>query len=136
ERYGSEPPAEGRLYLALVEAAPKTKKEPYRVRVGKKLYTLPPEGLDWAFPFSLRDSTNAKELESVVGILRRGDVVWVSNTHRSRLRRFSDWTYDKKNEVQWLAAYDGKKPPGLVQVQLEQTPRVQGLVFSYDHRTG
>jgi penicillin-binding protein 1A len=136
ERYGSDPPAEGRFYLGLVEAVPKAKKEPYRVRVGKKLYLLPPEGMDWAFPFSLRDSTNAKELDTVMGVLRRGDVVWVSNMHRSRLRRFSDWTYDKKNEVQWLASYDGKKPPALVQVQLEQTPRVQGLVFSYDHQTG
>jgi penicillin-binding protein 1A len=136
ERYGSDPPAEGRFYLGLVEAVPKTKNDPARVRVGKKLYYLPPEGMSWAFPFSMRDSTNAKELDTVVGLLRRGDVVWVSNMHRSRLRRFSDWTYDHKNEVQWLGAYEGKKPTGLLQLELEQTPRVQGLIFSYDHRTG
>jgi penicillin-binding protein 1A len=136
ERYGSEAPVEGRLYLGIVESVPKTKKEAARVRVGKKLYWLPPEGMDWAFPFSLRDSTNAKELESVVGVLRKGDVVWVSTLHRSKLRRFSDWTYDHKNEVVWMAAYDNKKPPAVLQLQLEQTPRAQGLIYSYDHRTG
>jgi penicillin-binding protein 1A len=136
ERYGSEPPAEGRYYLGLVETVPKTKKDPARVRVGKKLYNLPPEAMSWAFPFSMRDSSNAKELDTVVGVLRRGDVVWVSNLFRSKLRRFSDWSYDHKNEVQWLAGYDGRKAPPVVQVQLEQTPRVQGLIYSYDHHTG
>jgi penicillin-binding protein 1A len=136
ERYGSDPPAEGRFYLGLVEAVPKTKKDPARVRVGRRLYNLPPEGMSWAFPFSMRDSTNAKELDTVVGVLRRGDVVWVSNVHRSRLRRFSDWTYDRKNEVQWMAPFESKKAVTPVQVQLEQTPRVQGLVYSYDHATG
>jgi penicillin-binding protein 1A len=136
ERYGNEAPVEGRLYLGLVESVPKNKKDAYRVRVGKKVYFLPPEGMDWAFPFSLRDSSNAKELESVMGVLQRGDVVWVSTLFRSRLRRFSDWTYDHKNEVQWMAGYDNKKPPAVTFLQLEQTPRVQGLIYSYDHRTG
>jgi penicillin-binding protein 1A len=135
-RYGSEPLVEDRLYLGLVESVPKNKKEAARVRVGKKLYSLPPDGMDWAFPFSLRDSSNAKEVETTVGILRRGDVVWVSSQHRTKLRRFSDWTYDKKNEVQWLASFDGKKAPATPPLQLEQTPRVQGSIFSYDHGTG
>jgi Membrane carboxypeptidase/penicillin-binding protein len=61
----------------------------------------------------------------------------VANAHRSRLRRYADWTYDSANEVQWLAAYDNRKPPpGPPQLRLEQTPRVQGAVFSYDHQSG
>jgi penicillin-binding protein 1A len=57
--------------------------------------------------------------------------------NRSHLRRFSDWTYDSAGEVQWLPAYaDHKTPTGPVALRLEQTPRVQGSLFSYDHQTG
>jgi penicillin-binding protein 1A len=136
QRYGNDPPAEGHLYLGIVEAGAKEKKGSARVRVGKKIYALPHEGMNWAFPYSTRDSTNAHELDSTVDVLHRGDVIWVSNVHRSQLRRFSDWTYDHKQEVQWLGAYEGKKPPAVPVLQLEQTPRVQGLIFSYDHQTG
>lgn len=135
-RYGSEPLVEGRLYLGFVESATKERKASARVRVGKKVYTLPSEGMNWAFPFSMRDSSNAKPLESTAGVLRRGDVIWVSTLHRSKLRRWSDWTYDEKNEVKWMAAYDGKKGPGVPLLQLEQSPRVQGSIYSYDHQSG
>jgi penicillin-binding protein 1A len=98
--------------------------------------------MSWAFPYSLKDTTNGKVLDSTVGVLRAGDVVWVANAHRSKLRRFSDWTYDSKSEVSWLPAYDEtaakRKPrtPKPVELTLEQTPRVQGTIFSYDHGTG
>jgi penicillin-binding protein 1A len=143
-RYGAEPPVEGRLYLGIVEAA--AAGGAYRVRVGKGIYTLPPAGMMWAVPYSTRDSTNGKLLESTVGVLRPGDVVWVKNAHQSKRRRFADWTYDAKQEVQWLPAYDEnapgkgappKRPTGKpVELLLEQTPRVQGTIFSYDHDTG
>jgi len=61
-----------------------------------------------------------------VGVLKHGDVIWVANAHRSRQRRYSDWTYDGAGEVQWLAGFDNRKPPpGPPQLRLEQTPRVQ-----------
>ncbi|MFL5306957.1 MAG: penicillin-binding protein 1A [Polyangia bacterium] len=136
-RYGAEPPAEGRLYLGLVEGPADA--GAYRVRVGAHVYRLPPANMLWAVPYSAKDTVNDRKLESTVGVLRTGDVVWVKNAHQSRRERFSDWTYDAKSEVQWLPAYDeikaGKKPPP-IEVSLEQTPRVQGTVFSYDHSSG
>src|SRR6185369_9597068 len=93
--------------------------------------------------------------ESTVGVVRAGDVVWVRNAHRTKLRRFSDWVYDEKNEVAWLPAYDEIKaaqkaaaqratttgkvvtpPRRPVELALEQTPAVEGTIFSYDHSTG
>jgi penicillin-binding protein 1A len=136
-RYGSDPPVEGRLYLGLVEGA--LEGGSYRVRVGARIYKLPSSEILWAVPYSARDTVNDRKLTSTVGVLRTGDVVWVKNAHQSRRARFSDWTYDSKNEVQWLAPYDeaksGKKPPP-VEVTLEQTPRVQGTLYTYDHDTG
>jgi len=143
-RYGQDPPVEGRLYLGLVEAA--AAGGSYRVRVGKGIYTLPSAGMTWAVPYSAKDATNGKQLESTVGVLHTGDVIWVRNAHQSKRRRFADWSYDAKSEVQWLPPYDetapGKngQPPKRanksVELLLEQTPRVQGTIFSYDHETG
>jgi penicillin-binding protein 1A len=137
-RYGAEPPAEGRLYLGLVEGT--TSAGDAKVRVGQNVYTLPSSDFLWAWPYSAKDTTNGRLLESTVGVLRAGDVIWVKNAHRTKLRRFSDWTYDAKSEVQWMPAYDEraqkKAPPKVVTLSLEQTPRVQGTIFSYDHGTG
>ena len=133
-RYGSEPLREGRLYLGLVESDDRSGA---RVRVGTEVYFLPSDNMKWAFPFSYKDSTNGKTLDSTAGVLRPGDVVWVSNAHQSTRRRFSDWTYDSKNEVNWYPPYKDKSPPsGQPQLKLEQSPRVQGTVFSYDHESG
>jgi penicillin-binding protein 1A len=163
ERYGTEPPTEGRLYLGLVESV--GDKGAARVRVGKGVYPLPAEEMLWAFPFSVKDSTNGRTLTTAEGVLAPGDVVWVKNAHQSRRRRFSDFSYDEKNEVQWLPPYDESQPDGggsrraagkgqkgklgpgagatagrsasrLVTLTLEQTPRVQGAIFSYDHASG
>jgi penicillin-binding protein 1A len=138
---GAEPPAQDRLYLGLVESS--NADGVARVRVGANVYTLPPAGMSWAFPFSMKDTTNGKLLDSTAGVVRAGDVIWVRNAHRSRLRRFADWTYDEKSEVQWLSPYDeraqqARRPPRArpVELALEQTPRVQGTIFSYDHGSG
>jgi penicillin-binding protein 1A len=141
-RYGADPPVEGRLYLGIVEGPGPGGGA--RVRVGKGIYTLPSANMLWAVPYSAKDASNGKLLETTVGVLRAGDVVWVKNAHQSKRRRFSDWTYDAKSEVQWLPAYDetlpGKAPKRAagkpVELVLEQTPRVQGTIFSYDHDTG
>jgi penicillin-binding protein 1A len=133
ERYGSAPPAEGRLYLGLVEAADGRGAE---VRVGTNVYELPSVYMKWAAPFSLKDATNGRLLDSTGGVLHKGDVIWVSNTHKTSRRRYSDWTYDPKNEVIWAPPFEGRKPEGPPILKLEQTPRVQGALFSYDHDTG
>ncbi len=84
-RYGGEPPAEGRLYLGLVEWA-SDDAGAYRVRVGGGVYPLPAANMLWAVPWSAKDAANDKKLESTVGVLRPGDVVWVKNAHQSKLR--------------------------------------------------
>jgi penicillin-binding protein 1A len=133
-RYGTTPPTEGRLYLGLVENASGDK---VQVRIGEKVYPLPSAGMEWATPYSTVDSTNGRTLTSTKGVLHPGDVIWVTPMTRSHLRRFSDWTYDNAGEVQWLPAYaDHKAPTGPVALRLEQTPKVQGSLFSYDHQTG
>jgi penicillin-binding protein 1A len=133
-RYGTAAPVEGRLYLGLVESTAGGKAQ---VRVGEKIYPLPSASMDWAFPYSTVDSTNGRTLTSTSGVLHPGDVVWVTPMNRSRLRRFSDWTYDSAGEVQWIPAYaERKPPPGPVALRLEQTPKVQGSLYSYDHQTG
>jgi penicillin-binding protein 1A len=138
ERYGTEAPVEGKLYLGLVESVDVVGKEGYaKVRIGRRQYTLPPEGMKWAYPYSARDSTNKGVLESTAGVVRKGDIVWVATLHRSTLRKFGDWSYDEKQEVQWLPPFDGRKPPpGPPMLRLEQTPRTQGAIFSYEHGTG
>ena len=137
QRYGAEPPVEGRMYLGLVES---TSADGAEVRVGKGKYLLPSAHMSWAAPYDSKSAVNSRTLTSTAGVLHRGDVVWVRNAHRSKLRRFSDFTYDEKSEVQWMPAYDeakqGKAPPAVVTLALEQTPRVQGALFSYDHTSG
>jgi penicillin-binding protein 1A len=140
ERYGGEPPAVGRVYVGLVEA---TSAAGAKVRVGERVYDLPVANLLWTTPFSLRDSTNGRVLEpqAAAGALRRGDVIWVANAAVPERRRFADWTYDEKNEVAYLPAIsasstNGKAQAKPVQLRLEQTPRVQGALYAYDHTTG
>ncbi|HEX2660186.1 MAG TPA: transglycosylase domain-containing protein, partial [Polyangia bacterium] len=136
-RYGIEPPQEGRIYLGIVDSVNGGSAQ---VHVGKGVYTLPPEGMSWAAPYDSKSAVNSRVLTSTVGVLHPGDVIWVRNAHRSKLRRYSDFTYDEKSEVQWLPAYDeakqGKAPPRVIELALEQTPRVQGALFSYDHTSG
>jgi penicillin-binding protein 1A len=133
-RYGSSPLKEGQLYLGLVEHTGGGSAE---VRVGERVYPLPASGMDWAFAYSSVDSTNGKTLSSTNAVLHPGDLVWVTPLHRSRRRRFSDWTYNSAGEVEWLPAFSDRPPPrGPTALALEQTPRVQGSLFSYDHQTG
>jgi len=131
--YGSDPPQEGRLYLGLVETADENKAQ---VRVGAKVYEMPRAGFAWAFPFSGHNSNNDRELEEDKTPLRRGDVVWVKNAHRTHLNRFGDWTYDDRREVRFEFPYRNRKRRGPVRLALEQEPRAEGALYVYDHRSG
>ncbi len=134
ERYRNAPPREGRL-LPGAGGVQRPQRRP-GARWGPQLYFLPSANMNWAYPYSIKDSTNGKTIDNTSNVLRAGDVIWVSNAHQSNRRRFSDWTYDGKNEVQWQQAYKDKEPPNQVTLRLEQTPRVQGAIFSYDHTSG
>src|SRR5262245_172656 len=65
-RYGADPPVEGRLYLGLVESVAGGAA---RVRVGAGIYNLPSSSMTWAVPFSFKDSTNGRVLDSTVGVV-------------------------------------------------------------------
>jgi penicillin-binding protein 1A len=132
-RYGAAPPAEGRLYLGLVESAGP---QGARVRVGETIYELPRAGFEWAFPYSVNNFDNGLPLSPTASPLRRGDVVWVANAHASALPRFSDWTYDEKSEVRYLPPHKDRPQKGAPRLRLEQQPKAQGALLAYDHHTG
>src|SRR5439155_10529817 len=51
--------------------------------------------------------------------------------------RFSDFVYNEEGEASWVAEQlEPKKPPKTQELLLEQTPRVQGAIFAFDHRDG
>ena len=133
ELYGDGPPEEQRLYLGLVEKVSSARAE---VRIGTRTYGLPIENMVWAAPYQARDATNDRTISSVGQALRVGDVVWVRWNHRSRVARFSEFTYDELGEPVWAAPQDAVPRPREVLLSLEQTPRVQSAVFAFDHRNG
>ena len=97
ERYGNAPPKEGRAstwrwWSPTIATGP-------GCGWGRSVYYLPSANMNWAYPYSIKDSTNGKTIDNTSNVLRAGDVIWVSNAHQSNRRRFSDWTYDGKNEV-------------------------------------
>jgi penicillin-binding protein 1A len=131
--YGSEPIAEGRLYLGLVEHVNATGAS---IRIGKRIYSLPLENMSWAFRYSASDATNDKGILAATETLKRLDVVWVKWAFRSSLGRFSDFTYNEEGDATWLPEQPGHRPPKTVVLALEQTPRVQAAVYTYDHANG
>lgn len=136
ELYGAGPLEEGRLYLGLVESVDAKQAQ---VRVGAAVHPLPIGKMDWAAPYSKRDSTNDKKIASATSALRAGDVVWVRWAHRTELGQYRDWQYTSEMppELFWVAPYRDRKPPKGPQVlALEQTPAVQGVIYSYDHDSG
>ncbi len=130
--YGDGPLEEGRLYLGLVESV---SAEVAQIRVGGKTYPLPLERMLWAARYSASDATNDKQIERVGEALKKLDVVWVRWAHRSRLGRFRDYVYDEAGEPQWLPEQQ-TKPPRTIELELEQTPKVQSALYTYDHRSG
>jgi len=50
------------LSIRQLETAPRDEESPARVRIGQGVYLLAPSGMSWAFPYSKRDATNAKQL--------------------------------------------------------------------------
>lgn len=134
ELYGKGPLVEGKLYLGLVE---KVNAGGALVRVGGKVYSLPLENMTWAAPYSASDSTNDHTITAATEALRRHDVVWVKWAFRSTIPRFSDFTYNEEGDATWIPEQlTPRKPPKVQVLELEQTPRVQGSIFAFDHQNG
>ncbi|MDB4968278.1 MAG: Peptidoglycan glycosyltransferase [Myxococcales bacterium] len=134
ELYGKGPLVEDKLYVGLVEKVNQTAAV---VRVGGRSYPLPLENMLWAAPYSAADATNDKQITAASEALKRGDVVWVKWAWHSRIPRFSDFTYNEEGEASWVAEQlEPKRAPKTQELLLEQTPRVQGAIFAFDHRDG
>jgi penicillin-binding protein 1A len=129
-KYGDGPLEEGERQLAIVE---EVAGGGARVRVGARRYDLPLRNLAWAAKWSKTDATNDNKITDARQALRVGDVVWIQRP-TGHVRKFSDWTYDERLNAYWTAAHDEKLKPD--EVALEQTPHVQGAIFTMDHQTG
>ena len=135
--YGDGPLDEQRLYLGLVD---KVDGSGARIQVGGQTYELPLANMSWAAPFSAKDATNDKVVESATSVLHHGDVVWVRSSHRSNIDRFTDFNYDELGEVVWVpekheSRHERASTPKPT-LLLEQNPRVAAALYTYDHRTG
>ncbi len=131
--YGATPLEEGRLYLGLVESVSASAAQ---VRIGANVYPLPVRNLTWAFPFSKSDATNDKSITSANEALKRFDVVWVKWDYRARVPRFTEFNYNEEGDAAWLPERGYKAPPHLVELTLEQSPRIEAALYTFDHRTG
>jgi penicillin-binding protein 1A len=132
--YGDAPLVEDKLYLGLVE---KVNDAAAQVRVGAKTYNLPVENMLWAAPYSAGDATNDKVITRASEALRKRDVVWVKWAFKAKTPRFWDYGYDEEGEVAWAEANEKpRKLPKSIELSLEQTPRVQGSIYAYDHTDG
>lgn len=130
-KYGDGKLAEGKRYLALVTDV---KSSGATVRVADATYDLPLRNMSWASKWSRVDSMNDIKIESAAQALKVGDVVWISRPP-SKIRKFGDWNYDDHLNPHWLAPRDDAKvKPN--EVRLEQTPRVQATIYTFDHDTG
>lgn len=129
--YGAGPLEEGRLYLGLVESVNGAGAQ---VRVGGKIYALPVERMLWAARYST-DPINDKQIVYATEALKKLDVIWVRWAHHSSIGRFRDYVFDEKGEPQWLPEQAQVKPPRTVELELEQTPKVQSALYTYDHRS-
>ncbi len=130
--YGDGPLKENKLYLGLVEQV-----NPHvaTVRVGGHNYSLPIENMNWAAKYS-REATNDHQISSATDALRKLDVIWVRQTYRSNTPRFTEFVYSEAGDAEWLPEQKIIKRPKTIELSLEQTPRVQGAIYSYDHENG
>ena len=139
-RYGAEPPAEGRLYLGLVEGVDARRRAKVRVG-GERLHAAVADFL-WACALQRHATRRTAVCSSrTVGVLRAGDVVWVSE--RAPLEAAPLLRLDLRREERGAVAAGLRREDDeaaarreAVELTLEQTPRVQGPIFSYDHGTG
>ncbi len=107
----------GRPYLALVERVASSRAHG---RIGTRRKIEIPLGLmKWAARYSRTNAENEREIESVKGALRPGDVVWVAAPR---------WWLRPKG---WGAADER-----VTKMALDQRPRVEGALYSYDHHSG
>ncbi|TPV92273.1 MAG: PBP1A family penicillin-binding protein [Myxococcales bacterium FL481] len=106
--YGERVRDEDRLFLGLVTAVERRRAE---VRVGTLLTTLRLRKMRWAAPYDRNSEINDVQIERSDRALEVGDVIWVRPFRR-------------------------ESRPDVLEVALEQTPRVEAALYMVDHETG
>lgn len=143
----------GRRYLALVE---RSGKRAARVSVGGRFHTIPLRYLRWGARFYTRSQVNDRFINHAWLVLMPGDVIWVRlapknvydpllpgsdgcpSVHSGAYRKPAVPLRDGRPgcRVKPLDVPRGPKWPGPPYLALEQTPRLQGSLFTYDLKTG
>jgi penicillin-binding protein 1A len=151
--YGTGALERGRRYLGLVE---RSTSRAARVTVAGRTYTLPRRFLRWGARFYTRSAINDRCIRHAWLVLIPGDVVWVrlapEDLYDPRIPGSDGQPCITSGHYQEPARHlrDGKPPgpvdplelprgegwPGPPYLALEQVPRVQGSLYSYDLRTG
>ncbi len=114
--YGDRPFSGRRLALALVEDV---RPRAALVRVGKRSYTLPLAAMRWAARYVASRGVTDRTIRFVWQALMPGDVVWVR-----------PWRPKAGTKPGVPAGW----PKDLV--ALEQTPRLQSALLTFDHESG
>jgi penicillin-binding protein 1A len=152
-QYGSAPLVPGRRYLALVE---RSGRRAARVTVGGHPFTIPRRYLRWGARFYTRSQVNDRFINNAWQVLIPGDVIWVRlapkkiydpllpgsdgcpSVHSGSYRKPPVPLRDGRPacRIKPLDVPRGPDWPGPPYLALEQTPRLQGALFTYDLKTG
>ena len=116
--YGIHPLEPGKLYLGLVE---RVIGSGALVQVGGKRYSLPLDGMRWAARYVRTRGVTDRTIRHAWQALMPGDVIWVRSA-----RRLAEGQAGPRLPASW--------PRDLV--MLEQTPRLQAALLTYDHHSG
>jgi penicillin-binding protein 1A len=105
-----------RSYLAVVNKVARSRAT---ALIGKRKVELPLGLMRWAARYSRTFIENKRTTDSCQNVLKVGDLIWVVSPTR--------WMRRKN----WGSTSD-KEP----QMRLDQRPRVEGAMYSYDHQSG
>ncbi|HWB74124.1 MAG TPA: penicillin-binding transpeptidase domain-containing protein, partial [Nannocystaceae bacterium] len=111
----SAPDCQPRWRLALVE---RTNKYNAWVKVGGTEAILPLRQMAWAARYDRNTGVNDKRIDDVRDALEAGDVVWVRRAPPQKRPQ------------------NGNEDVTLPEVELGQVPRVEAVIYSFDHQTG
>lgn len=105
-----------RPYLAVVTKVAGARA---KARIGDRAVVVPLELMDWAARYSRTDPENNHTIDSARDALARGDLVWLVSPRSWRRKR--DWGTVRDPEPI---------------MALDQRPRVEGALLSFDHHSG
>jgi len=105
-----------RPYPALIESV---KASRAWGRIGSRKIEIPLRLMQWAARYSRTQPENNNTIDSIRGTLHEGDVVWI------------------KAPPQWLRRKNwGEDPAQPLLMALDQIPRVEAVIYTYDHNSG